>query len=116
MNNLITLSTRTNFDFAVPFEVQGIMLGLFLGLIAGLFYYQYYRRHYYWWYTVGAGMLSAVISLKVLEVVFRIEAGSVVLVVSQFVVPAIATLVVNQYLYSHDRKYRHRKNVREARA
>jgi hypothetical protein len=98
-------------DFSLPDDVSTAIVGIFFGLVCGLFYYQHYYRNYYWWFSLGGGLILTYLSQKVLD-----KPGTEsdpARTVASFVVPFVLTLLLNQALYfvkhSKRKKRRHKK-------
>lgn len=98
-------------DFSLPDDVSTAIVGIFFGLVCGLFYYQHYYRNYFWWISLVGGLVLTYVSQKILD-----QPGTdtdVAGTISSFVIPFVLTLALNQALYfvkrSKRKKHRHRK-------
>src|ERR1035437_1571474 len=83
-------------DFSVPDGVSTAIIGLFFGLVCGLFYYQKYYRPYYWAFSLGGGFVFTYIS----HVLFVRAMGAdddiaIRMTLASFVLPFILTLLLN---------------------
>ena len=98
-------------EFSLPDDVSTAIVGIFFGLVCGLFYYQHYYRNYFWWISLAGGLVLTYVSQKLLD-----RPGTetdVAGTISSFVIPFVLTLALNQALYfvkrSKRKKHRHRK-------
>jgi len=96
-------------EFSLPPEAQGVIIGLFWGLVTGLFFYQSYRRPYFWWYSLLTGVLFATLAPRLLSKIGRIDSGAVEFVILQVLLPGIACLFLNILLSRSSKKHKKRK-------
>ena len=100
-------------DFTLPDEVSTAIVGVFFGLVCGLFYYQHYYRNYYWWFSIIGGLILTFISQKVIDRPGTSDDASIERTIASFLVPFVLTLLLNQALYfvkhSKRKKRRHKK-------
>jgi hypothetical protein len=104
---------RPSADINLPFQFYGTFIGLFIGLIFGLFYYQYYRRPYYWFFTLGMGVATSALSLKILKSLFGLGFENIFTVVLQLFFCALPTWGLNYWFKKLHR--RHTKKKRKMR-
>jgi hypothetical protein len=102
-------------DISLPPEAQGVIIGLFWGLVIGLFFYQNYRKSYYWWYSLFTGVLFATLAPRILSKIRRIDAASVEFVMLQILLPGVACLLLNIYMNLRGKKIQKKKHARRRR-
>jgi hypothetical protein len=101
-------------DFTLPDEVSTAIVGIFFGLVCGLFYYQHYYRNYFWWISIAGGLVLTFISQKLLD-----RPGtetSVLGTIASFVVPFLLTLALNHALYyvKRSKRKKHRRQKKHS--
>ena len=99
-------------EFSLPDGVSAAIIGLFFGLICGLFYYQHYAKPYFWAFSLGGGLILTLIS-NTLFTRLRgddnyIGVGSTI---ASFAIPFLLTLALNHGLHLVKRKSRVRKRA-----
>ena len=86
--------------FSLPDDVSAGMIGLFFGLICGLFYYQHYYKPYFWVFSLVGGVFLTVISHSFFLKKFTTDDVSAIwLTIASFGIPFILTMALNQGLY-----------------
>jgi hypothetical protein len=87
-------------EFSLPEDVSAAIIGLFFGIICGLFYYQHYYKPYFWAFSLVGGLLLTVISHSFFLKKFTPDDTSAIwLTIASFGVPFLLTLALNQGLY-----------------
>jgi len=99
---------RESVVLTVPNGVIGIFVGLAFGFVIGLFYYQTYRKNYYWMYSIGSGVLTAVISQLVMKHIFKMDTSTMHATMIQFSLAFVATILMNHSLYMMKKRLRTR--------
>jgi hypothetical protein len=97
---------------SLPDDVSSAIIGLFFGLICGLFYYQHYYKPYFWVFSLLGGLFFTMASHALFLRRFNVnETASIWLVIASFLVPFALTLALNQGLYriKHNRRKRRMK-------
>jgi hypothetical protein len=108
-------------DFAIPDGISLGIIGLFFGLIAGLFYYQHYLKTWFWAFSLAGGAMFTYLFHRLL---LRGEGSmtdhpqgddsiSLVLTVASFIVPFVFTLALNHGLYLLKRRKRQQRSRRK---
>ncbi len=99
-------------DFSLPDGVSTAIIGLFFGLICGLFYYQHYYKQWYWAISLLGGLVLTNISHSIFLRYFSGDDTSAIeLTIASFVIPFLLTLALNHLLYQVKQRKR-RKRVR----
>jgi hypothetical protein len=106
---------------AVPDSASTAIIGLFFGMICGLFYYQHYYKTYYWFISLGGGLILTYISqLFFARMMTNDDASSLRITIAEFAVPFLMTLVLNHGLYlikkNKTKKRKHQHDERRLRA
>ena len=97
--------------FSLPDDVSTAIIGLFFGLICGLFYYQHYYKPYFWVFSLLGGMLFTVMSHSIFAKRFTSDDVSAIwLTIASFGIPFILTLALNQGLYYIKEKRRKKRS------
>src|SRR5579871_2797710 len=87
-------------DFSIPEPVSVIVVGLFFGLIAGLFYYQHYLKTWFWILSLVGGVSFTFIFHQIfLHAVIDDDTVSIERTVAAFAIPLALTLLLNHGLY-----------------
>ena len=87
-------------EFSLPEDVSAAIIGLFFGLIGGLFYYQHYYKPYFWVFSLAGGVFLTVISHSFFLKKFTTDDVSAIwLTIASFGIPFILTMALNQGLY-----------------
>lgn len=104
---------RVGKDFSIPDGVSAAIIGLFFGLVCGLFYYQHYYKPYFWAFSLLGGLLLTIISNAVFAR-FRAEDDVLGLgmTIASFAIPFVLTLVLNHGMYLMKRRKRKRRKIR----
>ncbi len=101
-------------DFAIPDAISVGIIGLFFGLLTGLFYYQHYIKPWFWVITLAGGaLLTAFFHWIILRGSAGDDTTSVVLAVASFIVPFLLTLALNHGLYLLKRRKRRQRSNRK---
>ena len=101
-------------DFAIPDGVSTGIIGLFFGLVCGLFFYQRYYRSYYWFISLIGGLsLTYLFNALLLSGVSADEARALRLTIASFVIPFALTLALNYGLSRVKRRKRTKHNKRK---
>lgn len=97
-------------EFSLPDGVSTAIIGLFFGLLCGLFYYQHYQKSYYWGISLGGGLVLTLLFHSVFLGRFTVDDTSAIwLTIASFAVPFVLTLALNYGLYSIKHSKRKRK-------
>jgi hypothetical protein len=87
-------------EFSLPEDVSVAIIGLFFGLICGLFYYQHYYKPYFWGISLLGGLIMTVISRSYfLKKYTTNDFSNILLTIASFGIPFILTMLLNQGLY-----------------
>ena len=88
-------------SLAIPDGASTAIIGLFFGLICGLFYYQHYYKTYFWFISLGGGLVLTYISqFFFMRLATDDDASSLRLTIAEFAVPFLMTLLLNYGLYA----------------
>ena len=103
---------RVGQDFSIPDGVSAAIIGLFFGLICGLFYYQQYYKPYFWAFSLGGGLLLTILSNAAFAQM-RAEDNALGLgtTIASFAIPFILTLALNHGLYLVKQNKRRKRKV-----
>jgi hypothetical protein len=100
-------------EFAIPDGVSTAVIGLFFGLVCGLFYYQRYHRNYYWVLSLAGGLMFTYLShVLFLRQVSVDDASSLRMTLASFAFPFLMTLALNHAL-SLMKGHKHRKHAKQ---
>jgi|GEM_PF-2534277 hypothetical protein len=104
---------RVGKEFSMPDGVSAAIIGLFFGLICGLFYYQHYYKPYFWSFSLGGGLLLTILSNAIFAHL-RTEDDAVGLgtTIASFAIPFLLTLALNHWLHLVKRSKRKRRKFR----
>ncbi len=87
-------------EFSLPEDVSVAIIGVFFGLIGGLFYYQHYYKPYFWGISLVGGLLLTVLSHSFFIKKYTTNDNSNIwLTIASFGIPFILTIALNQGLY-----------------
>ena len=87
-------------SLAIPDGMSTAIIGLFFGMICGLFYYQHYYKTYFWFISLGGGLILTFISqFFFMRQHPSDDASSLRLTVAEFAIPFVLTLLLNHGLY-----------------
>jgi hypothetical protein len=108
-------------DLAIPDGASTAIIGLFFGLICGLFYYQHYYKTYFWFISLGGGLALTYISqFFFVRLITDDDASALRLTIAEFIVPFVFTLILNHGLYlikkNKRKKRKHQRNEGHTRA
>ena len=108
-------------ELAVPDGVSTAIIGLFFGLICGLFYYQHYYKNYFWFISLGGGLILTFLSQFFFARHFTADdASSLRLTIAEFTIPFLLTILLNHGLYlikkSKRKKRRRQRNEGHSKA
>ncbi len=98
--------------FSIPDGVSAAIIGLFFGLICGLFYYQHYYKPWFWAFSFGGGLILTILSnaafahLRAADNVVGL--GSTI---ASFAIPFLLTLALNHALHLVKRSKRRKRKV-----
>ncbi len=97
---MIAFLMLTGKSFSLPDDVSAGIIGLFFGLICGLFYYQHYYKPYFWGFSLGGGLILTLVCHSIFLHGYTLnDVGSIWLTIAAFGVPFALTLALNQGLY-----------------
>ena len=86
--------------FSLPDDVSAAIIGLFFGLVCGLFYYQHYYKPYFWGFSLLGGVVLTILSHSFfLKRSSSDDLGAILLTIASFGIPFILTMLLNQGLY-----------------
>ncbi|HET6401751.1 MAG TPA: hypothetical protein VFH95_10165 [Candidatus Kapabacteria bacterium] len=99
-------------QFSLPDSVSAAIIGLFFGLICGLFYYQHYLKPWFWVFSLGGGLILTIISNAAFARL-RAEDNALGLgtTIASFAIPFVLTLALNHGLHLIKRKKRTKRKV-----
>ncbi|HEY3874666.1 MAG TPA: hypothetical protein VGM92_04265 [Candidatus Kapabacteria bacterium] len=101
-------------EFSLPDGVSTGLIGLFFGVLCGLFYYQHYLKPYFWIFSLAGGLIFTEICHQIFLGQFTANDTSAMrLTIASFAVPFILTLALNHGLYYLKRKKRRRRRIRK---
>jgi O-antigen/teichoic acid export membrane protein len=97
-------------EFSLPDDVSAAIIGLFFGLICGLFYYQHYQKPYFWAFSLAGGLVFTLLSHAIFLKEFTVDdASGIQLTIASFAIPFALTLALNHGLYYLKRNKRKRR-------
>ena len=105
----------TGKEFSLPDGASAAIIGLFFGLICGLFYYQHYAKPYFWAFSLGGGLILTLITNTLFS---RLRADDNFIgigsTIASFAIPFLLTLALNHGLHlikrkTHVKRKAHRK-------
>ena len=83
-------------DFSLPDGVSTAIIGLFFGLVCGLFYYQRYYRPYYWSFSLAGGFAFTFLCHEIfLRNVTSDDGRALQMTLVSFALPFLLTLALN---------------------
>ena len=101
-------------DFSIPDGVSTAIVGLFFGLVAGLFYYQHYYKPWFWVFSlVGGLVLTDLSNWFFMHYITTDDDSAVRLTIASFAIPFVLTLVLNHGLYLIKQKKRKSRSRRK---
>jgi O-antigen/teichoic acid export membrane protein len=101
--------------FSLPDNVSAAIIGLFFGLVCGLFYYQHYYKPYFWVISLAGGVFLTVLSHSFfLKKSTSDDLGAILLTIASFGIPFILTMLLNQGLY-YIKKSKRKKRSKQRR-
>jgi hypothetical protein len=104
-------------DFAIPEGAAVAIIGLFFGLVAGLFYYQHYVKTWYWGISLAGGIvLATVFNMIFARISTNDDTAAIEQTIASFAIPLALTLLLNHGLYLLKRRKRkqHRNRKRHS--
>ncbi len=105
-------------EFSLPEDVSAAIIGLFFGLIGGLFYYQHYLKPYFWAFSLAGGLILTLLSHSFFLGKFTTDDVSAIwLTIASFGIPFVLTMALNHALYyvKHSKRKQRMKQRRPAR-
>ena len=102
-------------EFTIPDDASTAIIGLFFGLVCGLFYYQHYYKQYYWAISLGGGLVLTYVSHWIFSrsVSASDDASSLPYTLVSVILPFLLTLALNHGLYLFKRHKRKRRQKRK---
>ncbi len=98
--------------FSIPDGASAAIIGLFFGLICGLFYYQHYLKPYFWGFSLGGGLILTIISNAAFAKLRNADdAAGIGFTIASFAIPFLLTLALNHGLHLIKRSKRRRRKV-----
>src|ERR1051325_4602305 len=104
-------------DFAIPEPAAVAIIGLFFGLVAGLFYYQHYVKTWFWAISLAGGIVRARISNMIFaRIPTTDDTAAIEQTIASFAIPLALTILLNHGLYLLKRRKRkqHRQRKRHS--
>lgn len=99
-------------QFTMPDGVSAAIIGLFFGLICGLFYYQHYLKPWFWAFSLGGGLILTIVSNAAFATLRNEDdAAGIGFTIASFAIPFILTLALNHGLHLIKRSKRKRRKV-----
>jgi hypothetical protein len=87
-------------EFSIPDGVSTAIIGLFFGLVCGLFYYQHYYKPWFWVISLAGGLILTDISNWVfMHNGLADDDSAIRLTIASFAIPFVLTLALNHGLY-----------------
>lgn len=100
-------------EFAIPDSVSTAVIGLFFGLVCGLFFYQRYHRNYFWIISLAGGLIFTYgFHLFFVWQIGMDDTSSLTITLASFVIPFILTLALN-YLLSLMKSRKRKKHSKQ---
>ena len=99
-------------DFAIPEPAAVAIIGLFFGLVSGLFYYQHYLKSWFWAISLAGGIaLASVFHMIFARMPTSDDTAAIEQTIASFAIPLALTLLLNHGLYLMKlRKRKQREN------
>src|SRR5438105_5066656 len=86
-------------DFSIPDGLSTAIIGLFFGLVCGLFYYQRYYRNYFWAISLAGGLLfTYLFHILLTRQANSDDTSSLELTLASFIIPFLLTLGLNHLM------------------
>ncbi len=104
-------------EFSLPDDVSSGIIGLFFGLLCGLFFYQHYYKPYFWAISLAGGLFFTLISHDLFQrMLTDDDTRSIWLTITSFALPFLLTLVLNYGLYyiKHTKRQKRMKRRRHS--
>jgi hypothetical protein len=101
-------------DFSIPDDVSTAIIGLFFGLVCGLFYYHHYLKPWYWWVSLAGGLVFTYIVNLAIRHLTSLDPTSVEAILSSFIIPFVLTLLLNHALYLLKGRKRKQRRLRKS--
>ncbi len=109
---MIAFLLSTGKTFSLPDGASAAIIGLFFGLICGLFYYQHYAKPYFWAFSLGGGLILTAISNILFTHLRAIDSYvGIGWTIASFAIPFLLTLGLNHGLHLIKRKSRTRRKL-----
>jgi hypothetical protein len=97
--------------FSLPDDVSAAIIGLFFGLVCGLFYYQHYYKPYFWGFSLVGGVFLTVVSHSFfLKKSSTDDLSAILLTIASFGIPFLLTMALNQGLYYFKKSKRKKRS------
>src|SRR4051812_13709359 len=101
-------------DFAIPEPAAVAIIGLFFGLVAGLFYYQHYLKTWYWAISLVGGIgLATVFHIIFERIPTADDTAAIEQTIASFAIPLALTILLNHGLYILKRRKRKQRQRRK---
>jgi hypothetical protein len=104
---------RVGKEFSLPDGISAAIIGLFFGIICGLFYYQHYYKPYFWGFSLGGGLILTILSNAIFARLRNADdAAGIGFTIASFGIPFVLTLALNHALHLVKRSKRRRRKFR----
>jgi prolipoprotein diacylglyceryltransferase len=99
-------------DFAIPEPIAVAIIGLFFGLVAGLFYYQHYLKTWFWGISLAGGVaLATIFNMIFSKIPASDDSTAIAQSIAAFAIPLALTILLNHTMYLMKlRKRKQREN------
>jgi hypothetical protein len=99
-------------EFSMPDGVSAAIIGIFFGLICGLFYYQHYYKPWFWAFSLSGGLILTILSNAAFaKLRNEDDVAGIGFTIASFAIPFILTLALNHGLHHIKRSKRKRRKV-----
>jgi len=99
-------------QFSMPDGVSAAIIGLFFGLICGLFYYQHYLKPWFWAFSLGGGLILTILSNGIFaKLRNEDDMAGIAFTIASFAIPFLLTLAINHWLHLIKRSKRKRRKI-----
>ncbi|MFI5201000.1 MAG: hypothetical protein ACHQNE_01255 [Candidatus Kapaibacterium sp.] len=103
---------RIGQQFSIPDGASAAIIGLFFGLICGLFYYQHYLKPWFWAFSLGGGLILTIISNAAFAKLRNADdTAGIGFTIASFAIPFLLTLALNHGLHLLKRRKRRKRKV-----
>jgi hypothetical protein len=100
MSGMVAYLFLVGKEFSLPEDVSVGIIGLFFGLIGGLFYYQHYYKPYFWGISLAGGLILTIEFHSFFQKRYGTnDVSNIWLTIAAFGIPFILTMALNQGLY-----------------